>query len=114
MSIELATESAESIAQRAWRDHDAGHTFGVDAETGEPLSAYDYLESALDIIYMVSGDGTYRGAEVLMGFGGPNVRIDTRAEVVRVTWYSAPVERRMPADMMRELDDALSELWEMR
>jgi hypothetical protein len=74
----------------------------------------DYLEGVLDIVYAVRSDGEYVGAEILVGFGGPNVWIDTRRQVVRVAWWSAPVERDLPEEFCEGLDDALSELWSCR
>ena len=88
---------------------------GFDDETnddGEPLSAFDYLQDALDIEYIVNSKGDYLGARVLVAFGGPNIWIDTRRARVDGYWWgnSASVSFR---DEMG-LDEALSELWNCR
>lgn len=81
-------------------------------DDGEPLSAFDYVQDALDIEYIVNSKGEYLGARVLVAFGGPNIWIDTRRERVDGYWWgdSASVSFR---DEMG-LDDALSELWNCR
>ena len=77
-----------------------------------PMSGIDYIFDALDIEYTCSGNREYLGASVLVAFGGPNIRIDTRHRVVRGAWwnhsFSAPY-----ADNIG-IDDACEELWEMR
>jgi len=81
-------------------------------DDGEPVSAFDYLQDALDIEYIVNKDGGYLGARVLVAFGGPNIWVDTRRGVVDGVWWgeraSAPFEDGIG------LDDALSELWSCR
>lgn len=126
-----AEDYAKRVAEGFWEASASGYPFGrtecpecsaypEDACTGEdcperePADAYAYLEGALDIDYVVSGDGDYRGAEILISFGGPNATIDTRSHELVVTWWSAPVRERIPADMCDQLDDALSELWVAR
>lgn len=114
MSTELATEQAVSISEELYEFNRAGDPFGTDPDTNEPLTAYDYLEDVLDIEYRVGSDGKYRSAKVLVGFGGPNVWIDTQREQVGVSWYCDPVYRDLPVEFCRELDEALAELWSIR
>ena len=45
---------------------------------GEEPTAYDYLNDALSIDYIIGSDGVFKGAEVLVTFGGPNITINTR------------------------------------
>ena len=53
----------------------------------EDISAFDYLQDALDIEYIVGSDGQYRGARVLVAFGGPNIWIDTQRGIVEGAWW---------------------------
>ena len=77
--------------------------------TTQTQSAYDYLSDVLDIEYRVGGDKEYRSAEILVGFGGPNIWIDTQYNRVHGAWgtdrYSAHYTDTMG------LDDACSELF---
>lgn len=80
-------------------------------EDGE-VSAFNYLAGVLDIEYIVSGDGTYRGARVLVAFGGPNIWINTKDNTVEGYWWDDKhIESYNDA---LGLDDVLEELWECR
>lgn len=122
----LAAEYAESVGRGYWVAYENGAVFGWQecAECGayaddecehdrEPASAYDFLSDALDIDYVVSSSGEYRGAEVLVSFGGPNAWIDTRSRMFHVAWGER-ASWAIPGEMAGELDDALEELWATR
>ena len=79
---------------------------------GEAMSAFDYLQDALDIEYIVNGKGEYLGARVLVAFGGPNIWVNTRTGVVEGAWWSDRAEANFVDNI--GLDDALSELWNCR
>lgn len=53
----------------------------------EQVDAIGYLQDALDIEYIVGSDGEYRGARVLVAFGGPNIWVDTRKGIVEGAWW---------------------------
>jgi len=53
-----------------------------------PESGFDYIKDALSIEYTVDSNGEYIGATVLVAFGGPDITIDTRHNVVRGAWWS--------------------------
>jgi len=57
------------------------------AENGEEFTAWDYLRDALDINWILNNDRTYKGARVLVAFGGPNIWIDTVNEQVEGYWW---------------------------
>lgn len=131
MSTELATQHADSLAASIQARIDAGYPFGlVDSDSGEWVdvddvdltrddleedydmaSGIDYLSDVLDIQYLVTSDREYRHARILIGFGGPNVWIDTRTGQLEVTWWSETVRRDLPSEFIDGLDDALSELY---
>ena len=114
-----AQRYADSIAAEIWKWDKDGEPFGVNEydDIAAPLSAFDYLEDALDIEYRVrarrEGGFEYVGARILVGFGGPNVWIDTKDRELIVTWYSAPEVRELPVAFCDYLDSALSDLFEM-
>lgn len=78
----------------------------------EPMTAFDYLQDALDIEYVVNGLGEYLGARVLVAFGGPNIWIDTRRSMVDGYWWQDKASASF-SDAIG-LDDVLSELWNCR
>lgn len=76
---------------------------------GEPMSAYDYLQDALDIEYIVSSKKEYLGARVLVAFGGPNIWINTRTKTVEGYWWGDKAFADFDDGM--GLDEALEELY---
>ncbi len=81
-------------------------------EDGEQMTAYDYLQDALDIEYVVNGKGEYLGARVLVAFGGPNIWINTRTKTVEGYWWGDSAFASFKDGL--GLDDALSEFWACR
>ena len=81
-------------------------------EDGIEPSAFDWLQDALDIEYIVNGKGEYLGARVLVSFGGPNIWVDTRKQIVDGYWWSDTKSARYTDSI--GLDEALRELWECR
>lgn len=123
-----ADEYADSIAEQinAWTD--AGAPFGwINPDTGEwtgdapetdddrvtfeDASAYEYLESALDIEYRVNGEREYRSTEITLTVGGPHAWIDTATSSLHVVWGTGRAERTLPEAFIDGLDSALAELW---
>lgn len=81
-------------------------------DDGEYTTAFDYLQDALDIEYIVNSKGEYLGARVLVAFGGPNIWINTRTKTVEGSWWSDRAEASFTDNI--GLDDTLSELWACR
>lgn len=84
---------------------------GID-EYGDSQSAFDYLQDAFDIEYIVNSKGEYLGARVLVAFGGPNIWVNTRTGIVEGAWWGDRAEASFKDNI--GLDDALSELWACR
>lgn len=85
--------------------------FGDDDLNGdnEPFSAYDYLQDCLDIHWILNNDRSYRGARVLVAFGGPNIWVDTERNIVEGYWWGDYAKASFDDNI--GLDDALSELF---
>ena len=79
---------------------------------GESMTAFDYLQDALDIEYIVNGKGEYLGARVLVAFGGPNIWGNTRTNTVDGHWWADSCTAKFEDNI--GLDDALEELWNSR
>jgi len=86
--------------------------FMEENEYGEVQTAFDYLQDALDIEYIVNGKGEYLGARVLVAFGGPNIWVDTKRQVVEGYWWGSYTKASFDDGI--DLDSALSELWNCR
>ena len=83
-------------------------------EEGQPEDftpgGYDYLDDILDINYVVTSKGEYLGAEILVGFGGPNIFIHTRDNTVRGYWGGDKAQWHYVDNI--GLDDACEELYQ--
>jgi hypothetical protein len=85
----------------------------TECDEPEYASAFDYLQDALDIEYIVSGKGEYLGSRVLVAYGGPTIWINTRTKNVEGYWWSESHIASYYDDAIG-LDDALRELWECK
>ena len=62
------------------------HDYRVD-EDGSDVTAWDYLTDALDIEYIVSNELNFLGAIILVSYGGPSIRVNTRTMEVIGHWW---------------------------
>jgi len=74
----------------------------------EDFNAFDYLQDALDIEYIVNNRGEYLGARVLVAFGGPNIWVNTRTHTVEGHWWGDSAYASFTDGI--GLDEALQEL----
>jgi len=79
-------------------------------EAGDIMSGFDYLSDVLDIQYIVSSSREYLGARVLVGFGGPNIWINTQTNTVEGYWWGDSAFAGFTDEM--GIDDALNELYD--
>ena len=80
-----------------------------DVENEGEFTAFDYLQDALDIEYIVNSKKEYLGARVLVAFGGPNIWINTRSGVVEGYWWGDRATATFTDNL--GLDEALQELY---
>jgi hypothetical protein len=57
-------------------------------EPDDMISAFDWLQDALDMEFTISSDGEFLGARILVAFGGPNIWVDTRWNKVEGSWWT--------------------------
>jgi hypothetical protein len=74
---------------------------------GEPMTAFDYVLQSLDIDYLVTSHGEYKGARLLVTFGGPNITIDTFKKTIEIRWWGDSLD--IPYYDGIGLDDACEE-----
>ena len=55
--------------------------------TDAKYTAHEYMKDALDIQWITNQDKTYRGARVLVAFGGPNIWVNTQSSEVEGYWW---------------------------
>ena len=72
--------------------------------------AWDYIEDVLDIQYVVSGECEYLGAQITVGWGGPNIYIHTRSCTVKGYWGSDQAQWGYLDNI--GLDDVCEELYQ--
>lgn len=84
------------------------YDFDREAHDFDEPCASDYLSDALEIEYVRDGQGNYRGAIVLVAFGGPNIWIDTRWKCVRGAWWGESCTIPYHTDAL-DLDGTLEE-----
>ena len=77
---------------------------------GEAYTAYDYIGDALDVEYVVGSDGSFRGARLLVCFGGPNVWVDTKTDMVEGYWRDTSYSESYSDNI--GLHAACEDLWE--
>lgn len=75
----------------------------------ETMDAYEYLNDALDIEYIVNGNKEYLGARVLVTSGGPNIWINTRTRMVEGTWWGERAEASFDDNL--GIDNVLSDIY---
>jgi hypothetical protein len=78
-------------------------------DDGDEFSAFDYLQDALDIEYIVNSKREYLGARVLVAFGGPNIWVNTRTNTVEGHWWGDSASATFVDNL--GLDEALNELY---
>ncbi len=54
----------------------------------EQLSIYDYMDDILDIDFTVNRYKEYRSCSICIGWGGPNIYIDTDDAYIKLYWGS--------------------------
>jgi len=87
-----------------------------DYPEGSMISAYDYLEGALDFRYLLNSKGELIEGRILVAFGGPNiwVHIDDHSNIEVVgQWWGESARAYAEGDPM-DLFDAMRDLWECR
>lgn len=93
----------------------AGFTYETDEfgefrdEDGNPTSPWGYVIDALDVEVTRSLNGDYRGARILLTFGGPNVWLDTADRELQGAWGGKRVNMFVPYDVCEEIDAAIEE-----
>ena len=111
--INVKLPYVQSIADNLTRPPMDEWNEGRDVDNEGEFSAFDYLQDALDIEYIVNSKGEYLGSRLLVAFGGPNIWINTRTKQVEGYWWGDSCTMSYRRDEMG-IDDAVGELWACR
>ena len=93
------------------QDIDDGYHDEGQYEAGDTLSGFDYIKDLLDINYTLDSQRQYKGARILVAFGGPNIYIDTAKNTVEGYWWGESYTDSFTEDAM-DIDGAVSCLYE--
>lgn len=83
---------------------------GIDLD-GNEIDVCEYMEDVLDINYLINSDKSYKGARLLVAFGGPNIWIDTANKQVEGYWWNNNFIAHYQEDGLG-LDDYCNEIYE--
>lgn len=100
---EMVLNIVRTIEEGDWGEPEEGEDYS---------SAYDFLQDTYDINYITHSDKKYKGARLLVAFGGPNIWIDTNLEQVEGYWWGDKfIAQYNHTNGAIELDDALEDLF---
>lgn len=75
-----------------------------------PMSGLDYISDVLDINWILDSNREFKGARLLVAFGGPNIWIDTDKQTVEGHWWGDSFTASYSRDEM-DIEGACSELF---
>lgn len=104
---ELLTEMVQDLANELSNGFDEDRLTWED----EPMTPADYIAESLDITYHVSGNGDFKGGEIAVTIGGPNIYVNITERRVEGYWGGDMVSR--PFVDTVGLWDTMSEIYEM-
>ena len=79
-----------------------------EASNPDILSGFDYIADVLDINWILDSNREFKGARLLVAFGGPNIWIDTAKQTVEGHWWGDSYTASYSRDEM-DIEDACSE-----
>ena len=82
------------------QDIDDGYHDDGQYEAGDMLGGFDYIKDLLDINYTLDSERQYKGARILVAFGGPNIWIDTAKNTVEGYWWGESYTDSFTEDAM--------------
>jgi hypothetical protein len=69
-----------------------------------------WLDSVLDVEMSIGINGTYRGAKIMVAYGGPNIYVNTRTGTVDGYWGDEQASVEIPSEVCEALDEYISEI----
>ena len=78
-------------------------------DDGEEITLWDYFADALDIEYICNSRKEYKSARIMVGFGGPNIYIDTDTGNVELYWWTDRAHYALSTFAIEEIDAIMEE-----
>lgn len=78
----------------------------------EQLSIYDYLDDILDIDFTVNRYKEYQSCSICIGWGGPNIYIDTDDAYIKLYWGSTREQYPIRYETRDEIDEWAQEYYD--
>lgn len=69
-----------------------------------------WMDEALDVELVIGFNGTYRGARIMVAYGGPNIYVNTRTGVVEGYWGDERASVEIPSEVCEALDEYINEI----
>lgn len=88
--------------------HDKMNCDECDHENNECISGFDYISDVLDVNWILDANREFKGARLLVAFGGPNIWIDTAKQTVEGHWWGDSFTESYSHDEM-DIEGACSE-----
>ena len=80
----------------------------------ETLSVYDYLfQNCYETEYQIDARGNYRGVEIMVAGGGPNIYVNTKRRSVMLFWWREKAEWEISSDAANEIDEYFEQNYEI-
>ena len=99
------TIELEKMCERIANEiHTGTYDFNSEESDYDEPCASDYLQNMLDCRYIINSNKEYMGANILIAFGGPNIRINTIDKCVEGYWGRDEVKRYYREDKLGLFD----------
>lgn len=86
----------------------------LEEDEAEQATAADYFAEALDFDFITDANKEYKGARVLVTWGGPSISVDTERGAVVLSWWGDTARANMSSDAVEIVDEFAREIFEMR
>lgn len=93
------------LAADDWTNGMTRDDFDSQDEYDAANSAWGWLSDALDVEFTTYADKTFKGARILVAFGGPNIWVNTMTNEVEGFWSNDPPVK-LYFGLNAELEDA--------
>ena len=84
-----------------------------ETEDGEMMTLIEYFDDFLDVNYTVNYRREYKSASICIGYGGPNIYIDTDDAYVKLYWGATRAEAPFSYTVRDAIDDIFAEYYEI-
>jgi len=104
---------ADMISNEDWHNGCSAEDLGVDQEEYDATNtAFNWLTDALDLEYVVHSNKSFKGARILVTYGGPNIWVDTVTNTVEGLWWGDKATATFDGPGAEEIEQACQDLFD--